>query len=107
LHGRMRNEERQSALTKFSGDGGILMATRAALSEGDALGEVTDLVLYDVPDGKDALQQVLGRFDRFGRRTQLNVHTFVPSGSADSPVPESLLLLREALGSPPRPEEHI
>lgn len=90
LHGRMSNEDRQSALTKFSGDGGILMATRAALSEGDALGEVTDLVMYDVPDGKDALQQVLGRFDRFGRRTQLNVHTFVPSSGADSPVPESL-----------------
>jgi hypothetical protein len=99
LHGQMSNEDRQSALTSFSTAGGILTATRAAMSEGVALGEVTDLVLYDVPDGKDALLQVLGRFDRFGREAQLNVYILVQS-AATTPVSESHALLRRALGGP-------
>jgi superfamily II DNA/RNA helicase len=106
FHGRMSAEDRQSALALFSSAGGILTATRAAMSKGIALGEVTDLVLYDVADGKDALQQVLSRFDRFGRRTQLNVYTLVPSGDAERPVSESLRLLRQAFGSP-GPETRI
>jgi hypothetical protein len=68
------------------------------MSEGIALGEVTDLVLYDVPDGKDALQQLLGRFDRFGRRTQLNVYTLVPSGGTEDHVSDHFV--REMLQTP-------
>lgn len=100
LHGQMSNEDRQSALDSFSTAGAILTATRAAMSEGVAMGEVTDLVLYDVPDGKDTLQQVLGRFDRFGRQAQLNVYVLVQSDAATTPVSESHALLRRALGGP-------
>jgi hypothetical protein len=70
------------------------------------LAEVTDLVLYDVPGSPVALQQVLGRFDRFGRRTQLNVYALVPSNSGEDSVSGPLGLLRQTLGSP-RPETHV
>lgn len=100
VHGRMSAEDRQSTLTLFSNAGGILAATRAAMSEGIALGEVTDLVLYDVPDGKDALQQLLGRFDRFGRRTRLNIYTFVPFSGTEGTVYGPLGFLRQVFGAP-------
>jgi hypothetical protein len=56
------------------------------MTEGITLGDTTDLVLYDIPPGKIALQQVLGRFDRFGRRTELSVHVLTPSDSVDGEV---------------------
>jgi hypothetical protein len=73
FHGGMDAESRRSSLALFS-EGGILMSTRVALSGGVALYEVTDLILYDVPGSKFTLQQILGRFDRLGRRTQLSVY---------------------------------
>lgn len=97
FHAGMSAESRQNTLAVFSRDGGVLTATRAALSEGVALAEVTDLVLYDVPGSSDALQQVLGRFDRFGRRTQLNVYALLPTNGDAGPLPEVVGLLRQAL----------
>jgi hypothetical protein len=100
-HGGMTAESRQNCLTRFNAGagGGILTATRAAISTGVELSKVTDLLLYDVPGNSATLQQILGRFDRFGRRTQLNVHTFLPSNGVGSSVAESLELLRQVFGS--------
>jgi Helicase conserved C-terminal domain len=74
LHGKMTVEDRQKSLMSFADAKGVMIATRAAISEGIALGAVTDLVLYDVPNSIAALQAVLAPFDRVGRRNQLNVH---------------------------------
>jgi ERCC4-related helicase len=98
FHGGMSAEDRQSALALFCDSGGVLAATIAAMSEGVALGEVTDLVLYDFPSSRAALEQVLSRFDQFGRRTQLNVHVLVPSNGVDGSVTEALGLLHQLLG---------
>jgi len=100
LHGGMGAEDRRRSVPLFSSAGGILVTTRAA-TEGITLSVVTDLVLYDVPDSKSALEQALGRFDRFGRQSRLNVHAFAPSNRAHVLTPEPLLLLREILGSAP------
>jgi len=54
------------------------------MGEGTDLSQVTDLVLYDIPSTEVALQQVLGRVDRFGRESQLNVHALVPMNGADA-----------------------
>ncbi len=97
LHGGMSAEERQAVLAQFSVTGTILTATAAMLQEGIALPEVTDLVLYDIPSSKIALQVVLGRFDRFGRMNRLNVHVLTPSNVGNDPAPEGLAFLRELL----------
>jgi superfamily II DNA or RNA helicase len=86
LHGEMSVQDRQRALMSFAIGEGVLVATRAVMTEGITLGDTTDLVLYDIPRGKIVLQQVLGRFDRFGRRTQLSVHVLTPSDSVDGEV---------------------
>ena len=95
LHGGMKAEERARSLTPFSSAGGILVATRGALTEGLTLREVTDLVLYDVPGSKIALQEVLGRFDRLGRLTPLNVHVLVPSNDPNGLIAAHIGLLRD------------
>ena len=69
LHGSMNYEDRQTSIEQFRSTGGVLMATSAVLSGGIAIPDVTDLVLYDVPDSVNALQRILGSFDRFGRKT--------------------------------------
>jgi superfamily II DNA/RNA helicase len=99
LHGSMTAEDRQGSLELFSHAGGVLAATSATMSEGIVLPEVTDLILYDIPVTNTALQQVLGRFGRFGRRTQLNVYALLPSIDAFGASSDSVQLLREALGS--------
>ena len=75
----------------------ILVATRAAVVEGADLGEVTELVLYDLPGNRMSLQQILGRFDRFGRKRQLTIHALTPSTESDRLATERLALLRETL----------
>lgn len=99
LHGGMSVEDRRRSVTLFLSEGGILVATRAVIDESFALGQVTDLVLYDVPSSPVALQLVLGRFHWFGRVTQLNIYVLAPSGNARSLASESLRLLGETLGS--------
>jgi ERCC4-related helicase len=99
LHGSMNYEDRQSSIAAFRGNGGVLIATSAAVSEANAMPDVTDLVLYDVPSGGQAMQQVLGRFDRFGRRTQLNVYALFPSPDTLGTASESIQLLRQFLGA--------
>jgi superfamily II DNA or RNA helicase len=96
LHGGMSAEERQAVLAQISDTGTILIATTAML-QGIVLPEVSDLVFYDIPNKKVALQVVLGRFDRFGRQTRLNVHALTPTHIADGFATEGLGLLRELI----------
>lgn len=97
LNGRMASDDRVRALATFTTAGEILVATRTVMMEGIDVSRVTDLVLYDIPNTEAALQQVLGRFDRFGRLSQLNVHVLVSSHSADGVNSEPLGLLREVV----------
>jgi len=102
LHGGMSSTDRYESLGIFSDAGGILVATRAVMTEGVSLRDVTDLVLYDLPGSEVALREVLGRFDRVGRRTQLHIRALIAPVAASGPTPEPLHLLRELLGSGPR-----
>ena len=64
LHGGMNYDDRRESLTVFANTGGILLASRAVMTEGIDLRHLTDVVLYDLPASPLALQVVLGRFDR-------------------------------------------
>ena len=97
LHGGMSPEDRHKSLRLFLDSEVILVATIAVMTEGLALPEVTDLILYDVPGSKIMLQQVLGRFDRFGRRSQLTVHVLTPSNISNGFIAAHSDLLRDLL----------
>jgi hypothetical protein len=100
LHGGLNAEERRRTLSMFSNDGGILVATRAATSGSIALGDVTDLVFYDVPANPAALQIVLSGVDRFGRQARLNVHVLVPSNDVLGVATHALEPLGRIAGAP-------
>jgi hypothetical protein len=70
---------------------------------------VTDVVLYDIPANKIVLEQLLRRFDRFGRKAQLTVHVLVPNNISDGLIFESLRVLRNITGPEQKPlanEQH-
>jgi superfamily II DNA or RNA helicase len=73
LHGGLPFEERFNAIREFQSNGGILLATAAVMSEGVNLPQVESVVLYDLPQSRLMLQQILGRFQRFGRRGPLTI----------------------------------
>lgn len=98
LHSGMGADDRLRSLTLFSDAGKILVATTAVMTEGLTLAEVTDLILYDIPGSNNALQQVIGRFDRLSRLSQLNVHVLTPSNNSDVSTSASIVLLRDLLG---------
>ena len=93
LHGGMSLEDRHKSLTHFLVTENILVATTSILSEGLDLPPVTDLVLYDIPESKNTLLQILGRFDRLGRGKKLNIHILKCSEISD----DSMLLPIETL----------
>ena len=103
LQGGMGSDERLRSLTTCSATGEILVVTRAVMTEGIDLSWVTDFVLYDIPGSEVALQQVLGRVDRFGRLNQLNVHALVPLNGPDVLGFDSLGLLRKVVLSRAEP----
>jgi superfamily II DNA or RNA helicase len=98
LHGGMTPDTRGSALDSFRREGGILLTTNAAIAEGVSLTDTSDLVLFDVPTSHLRLQQVLGRFDRFGRKDQLTVHALAFSGASEE-VAQGLAMLRTVLNA--------
>ncbi len=83
LNGRMTYEDRLKSLATFESTGGILLATRAL--QGIDLPDVTDLVLYDLPDNDRALYVLLTRFDRIK-----SIHALVQSDGADSALLERI-----------------
>ena len=94
LHSGMTNLDRQESLTAAIQGQSILLATYA-VAEGYNFGQVTDLILYDVANNEARLRQALGRFDRIGRQSQLNVHVLVPAGVTDAPMTPPIAVLRE------------
>ena len=105
FHGGMSTENRHETLDMFSREGGILTATRATMFWGEALREVTDLILYDLPGTPSALHQVLGRFDQFGRKAQLNVYTLLPPDSQFHATFDQLLDDLQMRSGPPVSDE--
>ena len=95
LHGGMRYDDRRESVAMFANTGGILLGSAAVMTEGIDLRHVTDVVFYDLPANELALHRVLGRFDRFGRTNQLNVHALVGSDSTDIAVLDSLRRLND------------
>ena len=100
FYGAMNAESRQSALAAHSNGGGILTATCAVFPEAVTLSEVTDLLMYDIPSTPVALEQVLGWFNRFGRKSPLNVYSFLPSNIPGIGNSEPLDPLQKAIGAP-------
>jgi hypothetical protein len=100
LHGGMSVDDRRSSHAEFSRVGGILVSTRSIIAEGVNFVNVTDLVLYDVTASKSVLQEVLGRFNRFGRQTPLTVHVLAPSNAVKSLLSAPLETIRSIFGSP-------
>jgi superfamily II DNA or RNA helicase len=104
LHGAMSFEDRQSSIDRFRSVGGVLIATSAIMSEGVALPDVTDLVFYDIPASPTVVQQILGRFDRFGRHIALKVYALSPSNDILGNLPESTKTVEQfvlAMGGEP------
>jgi Helicase conserved C-terminal domain len=105
LYGAVSLEDRERLLSLFRSDGRILVATRAVMSEGIDLSDVTDVVFYDLPVSERPLRQILGRFDRFGRTSQLSIHVLRPSNGADEFVTEGLAILRGLLKLPDKAQQ--
>ena len=68
VHSAMSAEDRHGSLARFVNESRIPTTTRAVVFASAHLAEVTDLVLYDLPGNKIALQELLSQFDRFGQK---------------------------------------
>ena len=66
-------------LREFSKRGGTIVATTDAIADGFDSPEITDLVLYDLPDSGIAQRELLNRLNRPGSRCGLNAYTFKPT----------------------------
>lgn len=94
LHTEMSFEDRDAVYRDFYGRNGlgdgaerasrrIVVSTRHIMPDSVSAQDTDDLILYDVPSSALAVEEVIGRFDRLGRRTQLTVYEFVePDDSA-------------------------
>lgn len=96
FHGGVTADIRRLAIDSFRRERGILLTTTEAITEGVDLTDTSDLVLYDVPKSRLALQQVLGRFDRFGRKDQLTIHVLALSRDPEE-VAQELAMLQTLL----------
>jgi len=92
LHGGMSSEDRQLQSSLFKTSEKILLTTSAGI-EFFELAYATDLILYDIPTKE--IQQLLGRFNRTGRKKPLNIHALTPSDSTGVLITEPLTMLRE------------
>ena len=67
--------ERKEAIEAFQKKGGLLIATDASL-EGVDLEKVTECINYDLPINMQRLEERLGRFSRFGRKSKIRMVIF-------------------------------
>jgi hypothetical protein len=105
FHGEtMTSDDMERNIRSFTNGEGVLVTTRASLS-GEDLSAATDLVLYDSPMSKTALEEVLAVFDSFGRKDRLNVHVLLPTNSVSDSMAEYLQVLKETLDSDRAREE--
>ncbi|MDZ4781096.1 MAG: DEAD/DEAH box helicase [Planctomycetia bacterium] len=66
--------ERQATVELFLREGGLILGTDGALSEGISLPQVAHVVHYDLPSNPLILAKRCGRFDRFGRTGPLTMY---------------------------------
>jgi ATP-dependent helicase HepA len=66
--------QRHDIIKRFLSEGGLLLATDGAVSEGIALAQVAHAIHYDLPLSPLRIEQRCGRFDRFGRETPLTMY---------------------------------
>jgi hypothetical protein len=85
LHGAMSFDERGHVIDKFDKDGGVLVATIATI-KGLALPRVETVVLYDLPRDPIALEQIYGRFQRFGRSAPLTFQLLLEPDASPNAV---------------------
>lgn len=93
LHGAMSFDERAHAIRRFSERGGVLIAT-TAMTTGLNLPQVETAVLYDLPRSPLELEQIYGRFQRFGRNAPLVVQLIIESDHRNTAVETILGKLR-------------
>jgi len=84
LHGSMSLDERVRNVQEFRQHGGILLATTAMGATGLNLPQVESLILYDLPRSPLILEQIYGRFQRFGRTVPLKLSVLYDSDKVDS-----------------------
>jgi Rad3-related DNA helicase len=75
LTGSTSQSERREVLDQFNQNGGVLVATDAAL-QGFELANVPHVIYYDAPSDPRALEMRRGRFDRFDRSSPCTLYLF-------------------------------
>ena len=66
--------EREATVEQFLRDGGVILGTDGAISEGIAMPQVNHVVHYDLPSNPLVLARRCGRFDRLGRMAPLTMY---------------------------------
>ena len=77
--GSMPHDEKMQKVEQFEAQGGVLLATDAALTEGIDLLFVDECVHYDLPYDPRRLEQRVGRFLRLGRKKPFRSIIFLAS----------------------------
>lgn len=72
LNGSLNVGERFKVLEEFKNNKGVLIAT-TALMEGLDMPDVDSLIMYDLPKSRLILQQILARFQWYGRSEPLKI----------------------------------
>lgn len=101
VHGNMSVQDQESSVSHFIKQGGILIATTVLQSQ-EALREVTELVLYDLPGDASATQRLLDQFSPLGRTAPLDIYVLVARNSelgGTSSLSESLRVVMGAATS--------
>jgi len=80
VHAASSFEERQRILEECDSVSGLLLAHSIAMKGYDAP-EMTDLVLYEIPEAAEAAYVHVVRFNGLGRKRRLNVHVLIPENS--------------------------
>lgn len=74
VHGAMSSDNHMRAIEYFARNGGVLLATRAMMVAGFDLPNTNRVFFYDVPQEVHEFQQLIGRFNRIGNLTPLQVY---------------------------------
>lgn len=84
--GEIPDKERARAVAQFKVNGGILVATLGALSEGENLQRATSQVFYEADYRGTVNQQAIGRSARTGQTEMVSVYNLVARRSPDERV---------------------
>jgi tetratricopeptide (TPR) repeat protein len=103
VHTASTVEERQRILEESASVSGVLLAQASAL-KGYETPEMTDLVLYELPDEATEASVLIGRFNGLGRDAPLRVHVLIAENLSSSHTVQSDLL--NALGKVYRWSDH-